>query len=388
MKPIGIFSLAAAGLLVPFFDLTPQQMRSIDNFLQHQVDDHQTPSVQYVIFDSEATIYESTKGLSDIERARAVERSTTYHLFSVTKTFTALAILQLAEAGKIELDKPVSDYLTQFPYPHSITVRQLLTHTSGIPNPLPLKWVHLPHDHPQFDSDLFFSAIFKNNPRPSFEPGKGCRYSNLGYVFLGQLIEKVAGQSFESYVAENVLAKCGSSGHELSFELNATTDATGYQKRLSFANFLLSFLIDKKQLMGKAYGRWIPFNPFYINGTAYGGMTGSSAGLIKYVRALLPPNNALLSPEFKKLLLTETMVGGKPTGMSMAWFTGTLKGHRYLAHAGGGGGYYVELRIYPDLGVGSIIMYNRSGLSDERMLDQTDSFFITQRHSTHSTTVS
>ena len=65
--------------------------------------------------------------------------------------------------------------------------------------------------------------------------------------------------------------------------------------------------------------------------------------------------------------------------MSLSWYSGTLKGNQYYCHAGGGGGYYVELRIYPDLGVGSVILYNRSGMTDERILDVVDAFFLTNK---------
>jgi len=62
--------------------------------------------------------------------------------------------------------------------------------------------------------------------------------------------------------------------------------------------------------------------------------------------------------------------------MAFSWYTGTFKGHPYLTHAGGGGGYYVELRLYPILGVGSVIFFNRTGMKDERILDKVDDFFI------------
>jgi hypothetical protein len=65
--------------------------------------------------------------------------------------------------------------------------------------------------------------------------------------------------------------------------------------------------------------------------------------------------------------------------MSLSWYTGILKGNKYFSHAGGGGGYYIELRVYPELGVGSVIMYNRSGMKDERILDKADAFFITEK---------
>jgi hypothetical protein len=100
--------------------------------------------------------------------------------------------------------------------------------------------------------------------------------------------------------------------------------------------------------------------------------------LIKYAQTLLQQNSILLNDHYKEILFTESMAKEKPTGMSLSWFTGSLKGNRFFAHAGGGGGYYVELRVYPELGVGSVIMYNRSGMKDERILDKTDSFFITE----------
>ena len=79
----------------------------------------------------------------------------------------------------------------------------------------------------------------------------------------------------------------------------------------------------------------------------------------------------------KKLLFTENFTrGNKATGMCISWFTGKLGSRQYFAHAGGGGGYYCEIRLYPDLDVGSVIMFNRTGMKDERFLDTVDKYFI------------
>ena len=142
---------------------------------------------------------------------------------------------------------------------------------------------------------------------------------------------------------------------------------------------IFGFLFDKEKFMGKREGQWKPFNLFYNNGTAYGGMFGSAQGLIKYEQTLLQANSVLLDDKYKQILFTESFKQNKPTGMSLSWFTGSLKGNRYYAHAGGGGGYYIELRVYPELGVGSTIMYNRSGMTDVRILDQADGFFIAEK---------
>lgn len=363
--------------ILTLINIKSYNMKNINSFLKDQVDNHQTPSVNYAFFDTNSIIYEMKYGLKNIKYNEPVNETTMYHLFSVTKTFTALAVLQLAQLGKIELSKPVSLYLPEFPYSREITVKQLLSHTAGIPNPLPLKWIHLDIEHDTFSRDQFFAKIFSTNPKLCFDPDTGLKYSNLGYVLLGQLIERVSGTTFENYVTENIIKPSGIASTELSFQIEPTSHAKGYHKWWSLTNALFGLLINKEKFMGKKEGKWKPFKYFYNNGIAYGGMFGSASGLIKYAQALLPNNSILINDYYKNLLFTETTVNDRKTGMSLSWFSGTLKGNKYFCHAGGGGGYYVELRVYPQLGVGSIIMFNRSGMKDERLLDKTDAFFIT-----------
>jgi len=351
-------------------------MKKINDFLKDQVDNHHTPSIQYVFFDTVSLIYEKRYGLMNVKQKTKIDSSTTYHLYSVTKTFTALSVLQLAQAGKVELNKSVAFYLPEFPYPKEITIEQLLSHSSGIPNPLPLRWIHLDREHAAFDRNKFFADVFNAHPKLDFEPGTDFKYSNLGYVLLGQLIEKVSGKKFEDFVKENIGDRIGIDQSALSFQIDRAHHATGYHKWLSLTNAIFGFLFDKRKFMGNKEGKWKPFNLFYNNGTAYGGLIGSVSGLIKYAQTLLQGDSILLNDSYKQILFTERVIQGKPTGMSLSWYTGWLKGHRYFCHAGGGGGYYVELRVYPVLGAGSVIMYNRSGMKDERILDKADSFFI------------
>lgn len=351
-------------------------MKSIEHFLKKQVTGGKTPSVQYAFFNTDEVIFELSYGSKNVKRNLPVNASTTYPIFSVTKTFTAVAVLQLAQAGMIDLDKPTASYLPQFPYPGEITVRQLLSHTAGIPNPIPLKWIHLESEHDTFDRDRFFADIFSAYPKPVFPPGGNFKYSNLGYVILGQLIEKISGLTFEQYVQENIFDRCGVDAGGLGFRIDPDRHATGYHRWWSLTNLLLGVLIDTNKFMGPREGPWKPFKNFYNNGVAYGGIVGTVSGLIAYARALLDNRSLLLNDQYRQQLFTEGYIKSRPTGMSLSWFTGSLKGRRYFAHAGGGGGYYVELRLYPDHGIGSVIMYNRSGMRDERMLDKIDPFLL------------
>jgi hypothetical protein len=153
--------------------------------------------------------------------------------------------------------------------------------------------------------------------------------------------------------------------------------ATGYHNRRSLSMLLLSMLLDTSKYMGTSIGKWKPFKKVYINGISYGGLIANTYGMIKYARELLKSDSRLLSDEYRKKMFTEfTLNNGRQTGMCMSWYTGHVSGQTYFTHAGGGGGYYCELRLYPAVSRGSFIIFNRSGFSDERFLDKVDINFI------------
>lgn len=355
-------------------------MNETDEILTDQVNRNRTPSVQYFFFNQKSIIQSFRMGFADILRKRNVDEKTTYNAFSVTKTFTALAILQLSKAGKLNVDKPVTQYLTGFPYGGEITIRHLLTHTSGLPNPIPLSWIHLESEHENFDRDTFFQSIFDKKKKVKFKPNEKFSYSNLGYVILGQLIEKVSGKTYEKYITENIIERLNINPNELTFKiLNDETHAKGYLKKYSFSDLILGFFIDKPKFVGEAEGKWRPFNNFYVNGTSYGGLIGTPIAFVSYLQKLIANDSSLISDEYMKMLFQENKTNeGKNTGMCLSWFSGELDGYKYFTHAGGGGGYYCELRIYPDLKKGSVIFFNRTGMSDERFLDKLDKYHVCQ----------
>ena len=353
-------------------------MNEPDSILIRLIEKNKTPSLQYIIFDKDSIIHRFHSGFADIKRQKKADEFTTYHAYSVTKTFTALAILQLAEKGDLDINHSVNKYYPNFPYSSDITVRQLLTHTAGIPNPLPLSWIHLTSEHQSFDSHSFFENIFVRNNKVKSKPNEKFLYSNLGYVLLGQLIEEVTGMTCEKYIQDHILKIIHDQSHELGFTIdNPKQHAKGYHKQMSASNLLLGLLINKRKYMDKAEGKWKPFKNFYINGAAYGGLIGTPDAFMKYIRELLKSDCRLISEDYKKMLFTENHTkDNEATGMCLSWFKGQMNGNLYFAHAGGGGGYYCELRIYPDLGIGSVIMFNRTGMRNERFLDKVDSLYL------------
>jgi D-alanyl-D-alanine carboxypeptidase len=358
--------------------ITKMNPSGIDNFLINQIENNKTPSVQYIIFNKDKVIHRFQDGLADIKGQKKTDEITTFNAYSVTKTFTALAILQLVEKGKFDIDENVKLHLPDFPYSSDITIRQLLNHSSGIPNPNPLSWIHLAEEHKTFDRDRFFDDIFSKYSKTKSDPNERFSYSNLGYLILGQLIEKVSGQAYEDYVRDNIIKPLGIIPGELDFEIqDINNHAKGYQKKNSLINGILGLMMDKSKYMSQTEGKWKPFKSFYLNGTQYGGLIGNPDGFRKYIQELLNPDCSLLSDEYKAMLLTENFnKANKSTGMCLSWFRGQLNGQEYFTHAGGGGGYYIEIRIYPKAGIGSVIIFNRTGMRDERILDNIDKYYF------------
>ena len=148
-------------------------------------------------------------GLADKDKNTQVDENTIFHWASITKTFTGIAIMQLVERGKISLDDPIIDYLPELKAVHNpfgkmtdITVRHLLSHSSGFrASSFPWKkktWhPHEPTKWSQLVAMMPYTEI-------AFEPGSKFSYSNLGIIFLGQVIEQISGDDIEVYIDKNI----------------------------------------------------------------------------------------------------------------------------------------------------------------------------------------
>jgi CubicO group peptidase (beta-lactamase class C family) len=347
----------------------------IRNHLQQTGAELKVPSFHYQLLSAEGVIADFFSGYRNAEQRLPATPDTQYALFSVTKTFTALAVLQLAEAGSLRLDEEAREYLPQYSFLGKTTLRHLLAHQSGLGNPLPLRWIHPEKENPCFNYRQFVSATLQKVKRECV-PGQKTAYSNLNYLVLGEVIEQVSGLSFGTFIERNIRHKITDSPR-LSFHWQPTNRATGYHPSRSLSGMLLGWLLDKQTFTYPAGREWTGFKHFYTNGLAYGGLLSSAGPLGQYLQALLPGNTTLLSDNTRQALFAQqTLRSEKPAGMALGWFTGQLGGRRYLHHAGGGGGFYCEARIYPDAGLASLLLTNKSGFSDQKLLDRFDHLFL------------
>ncbi|QQR86561.1 MAG: serine hydrolase [Flavobacteriales bacterium] len=171
-------------------------------------------------------LYERALGLADVPAKKALTTANQFRIGSVTKQFAAVSILQLAEAGKLNVDDEIQKYV-DFPRKEQpITIRHLLTHTSGIPN-----FTNGPGYTPEAyakDIDLkSLIALFADLPL-EFAPGKQWSYSNSGYLLLSAIIEKASGQPWSDYANEHLFAPAGMSHTTASLVQGSPAEAQGY----------------------------------------------------------------------------------------------------------------------------------------------------------------
>ncbi len=335
-----------------------------------------------MVVDADATLFEYAGGWADIQNQKAMMLDTTLMAYSMTKTFTAVAILQLVEQGKLGLDDEMDRYLPDTPYSsHHITVRQLLDHTSGLPNPIPLRWAHLTEEGASFDENAALAQVLRDNPKLAFEPGQKFAYSNIGYWLLGRIIEQVEGQSYPDYVRANILLPLGLSTQEMDFVIpNPDRHANGYLAKYSLMNLMKRFVTDSK-FWGDYEGKWLRLKSHYLNGPAFGGLVGTPRGFTRFLQDQLRTESVLFGPETKRLLESQqTNSAHEPIPMTLGWHMGETRGLVYFFKEGGGGGFHSEMRLYMTKGIASVVMVNSTEFNSTRFLNRVDGAFLESRY--------
>ncbi|HVX27864.1 MAG TPA: serine hydrolase [Parafilimonas sp.] len=270
------------------------------------------------------------------------DSNTIFQIGSVTKQFTATVILKLQEEGKLSVNDKLSAYFPQFKYANEITIENLLTHTSGIYN--------YTNDIDENDSaivcnpidkQLFFDII--NKHRLDFKPGTQMRYSNSGYYFLGLIIEKVTGKSYEQNVRDMIFTPLQMDHSLFDFKHSLDTNiATGYQT-----------LNDSVQKIASAW-RWDSTVTY-----AAGGIWSTTNDMYKWAQAIA--DKKILSAELWKAMTTPHL---EHYGYGL--FVDSLFGTQEIYHGGGIPGFTANFCYYP-LHDGIIILLTNKGWFDESL---------------------
>jgi CubicO group peptidase (beta-lactamase class C family) len=279
-------------------------------------------------------------GMQDIENGVAAKAVTVYRLGSISKPITAVAVMQLFERGRLDLDAPVQKYCPAFPEKQwPVTTRQVLGHLAGIR--------HYKSDE-EFNSTRFYASVveglsmFKDDPL-LFEPGTKYSYTTHGYSVLGCVVEGASGQKFADFVSENVFKPAAMERIRVDSVADLIPNrAQGYR------------ITDKGVLTNSP----LADNSYKVPG---GGFVSTAEDLARFAVAL--QTGKLLKRETLELMFTrQKLKDGKETNYGLGW--GVAKrptGERAIGHSGAQQRVSTFLHMQPDQGLAVVIMANLEG---------------------------
>ena len=279
-------------------------------------------------------------GLADRERNMPATPETVFRIGSTTKPFSGAAVMQLVERGQVKLDDPIRTYVDGLPSAWSgITVRQLLNHSSGIPDYVQVNgFIRGPARMDLTPPELI--ALVRDQPL-DFAPGARFKYSNTGYALLGMMIERIGGQPYPDYVRDHLLRPA----HLIHTAYDNPEDivpgrASGY--------WLKDGTIQNARLMTPS--------------TAYaaGGLRSTVDDLLRWNEAL--HSGTILSPGSLATMFTD---GGH--GYGLGSFVEMRNGHRFWSHGGNLPGFSCAFEYYPDDDLMVIVLTNIEGEGSERV---------------------
>ncbi|WP_181373092.1 serine hydrolase [Massilia glaciei] len=302
------------------------------------------------------TVFRKAYGRADLETGRALEPGTVLRIGSLTKQFTAAAILLLAEQGRLSLDDDFRKFLPHYRDPGgTITLEHLLTHTSGIPS-----YTDLPGYIDGMARDMTVAqmiASFQDAPR-LFEPGTRFAYSNSGYFLLGAVIEKVSGRSYADFVAQNIFApldmRCSAyEGHAR----HKVAQARGYRA---------------------VAGKFGPHAPLSMTQPYAAGSLVSCVDDLARWDAAITAGRLLKPASWARAFTPHKPGGGAPDGHGhghghgYGWAMGALKGSPTIGHGGGINGFSsYAMRLPQEQVYVAVLLNSESGVADPALIAHT-----------------
>ena len=323
-----------------------QEEDNLGSLLLHY--EGEMPGAAVLVARNGKTILSRTVGLANVESGEPVTDATNFRLASVTKQFTAAAILKLIESGRLDLSETLIDVFGDFPaYGSDITVRHLLTHTSGLIDyedlipPSATEQVH--------DSDVL--EMMKQQDTTYFAPGSQYRYSNGAYAVLAMIVEERSGQTFPEYLQATVFTPAG-----------MTNTVAFREGENEVANRALGYTVR---------GRDVEMSDQSLTSAVLGdgGIYSSIVDMKAWDDALYA--NTILSTEMMTLATTPaTLLDGTAVGYGFGWRIDEYWGRRRIHHTGSTSGFRTVIKRFPDDHFTVVVLTNRREPSVSDLADK------------------
>lgn len=303
-------------------------------------------------------IYQNSFGLANEETNEKLNQNSVFYIASLTKAFTATGIVLLEKKGELEYDDEITKYIPELHFYKNITIRHLLTHTSGLPDYMELFENNWNHKKMAVDEDVV-TELARLKPEILFEPGEKFRYSNTGYILLATIIEKISNQSFGEFLKKNIFNP---------LKMNDTKVFMRYKSKETPQNLTVGYMKDSLGIFFRPITLDKYALAYYLGGVSGdGGIFSTTEDLLKWDRALY--GNELISEEDKKMIFTSHKTNnGENTDYGFGWFLTEINEvyGKIAFHSGGWNGYITYI---------------------ERELENDKTIILLQNHSTDKTTI-
>jgi D-alanyl-D-alanine carboxypeptidase len=318
-----IFLCACAGAAAGPRNVPRDDARAsrIDSEVQALLDRFHTPGAAVEVMVGDRVVYTRAFGARDVARGLRATLETEVEIGSITKQVTAAAILQLEDAGRLDIDSSLATYLPRAPHAREVTLRQLLTHTSGLPD-----YFTSCADIATLNSFDAVIGSIANKPL-EFVPGSRWRYSNTGYILLGRVIEAVSGESYNRYVRTHLLDPAGMAHtFTLADEPRVPGMSVGYDS---------------------AHGGPRPAPRINEAAGWSAGDLVATVGDLQRWNAALADGRVITARSFRVMSTSATSSDGKPTHYGLGLFVDSLEGQPRIGHTGHSCGFAAEDEYLP-----------------------------------------
>ncbi len=347
---------------------------ALSGVIRNRMHSDRVPGLSVAVVGGDGLRWSAGFGEADLATRAPAEPATPYLWFSMTKIATATAVVRLAEEGRIDLDAPVSEYFPPFAVvaqPHPVTARHLLSHSSGLANPVPIRWVR-PAGAPPLDRREFVERLLRRHKRLRAAPGARARYSNLGYLVLGEVAAQVSGVPFERCIRDQVLTPLGMTHTGFRYDdTGPYVPAIGYQRLRRGLTPLLRAMLPAGIVAGRQ-GPYVAYHPFYVIGAPYGGLVGGVTDAARLAQLHLGDgaiNGARLLSAGAAVQMRRTTPRGGGIDIGLGWYRPHDGGTAYVEHRGGGSGFSTVMRIYPAKDLGVVLMANTTRFHHDEIID-------------------
>jgi CubicO group peptidase (beta-lactamase class C family) len=304
------------------------------------------PGANVLVVQDGSIVHEGAYGHADLERGIPLTVESTFRLDSVSKQFTSMAVMRLAEDGKLGYDDPVSRYVPALATYPGVTVRHLLTHTGGLP-----EYYDVIDTARGWPSNADAAKLLGAMAKPVFEPGTRYEYSNPGYDMLAQVVEGASGVRFADFVRERIFVPLGMS-HSL---VHDHTRPTVPRRVLGYDKTDKGFALDDEHPLNGIVGS--------------GGVFTTLGDLYLWDQALA--RERLVSARTLEQAFTPYVLeNGESTGYGFGWRIDEYRGMRRIHHGGRWVGFRSHIARYPDAHLTIVILANRSDVEPAGYVDK------------------